>query len=81
MPTFKVGTGLCTTGTVSFFALLIVSAGRVTDWAGAGVATVGGGVVWADIIVVPLKINAVVANSSFNLVFMIGGDVCRFISK
>lgn len=81
MPTFNVGMGLCTTGTVSFFALLIVSAGRVADWAGIGAATGGGGVVCADKMVTPLKISAVVVNSSFNLVFMIGGDVCRFISK
>jgi hypothetical protein len=70
-------------GTVSFFALLIESAGKVTVFTGAGGLTGGGVVVCADAMVMPLNISAVVVSSSFNLAFIIGGDgyVCRFISK
>lgn len=80
MPTFKVGTGLCTAGTVSFFILLTESAGDVTEVPGAGLLT-GDGVVCANVIVAPPKISAVVVSSSFSLAFIIGGDVCKFISK
>ena len=63
---------------VSFFALLTESVGAVTE--GAGAVPGGGGVVCADAIVMQLKKNVVVVvSSSFNLVFMIGGDVYVYL--